>query len=124
MKDEGRAKAAQSQAQARCRPPASQELGSCSLVFLLCCSCAPLVLLLYPSCVALVSLLCCSCFPLVLRWCPPPHHGRSVEPQVGIDCLGRLVIHMQSDLSINPLRSAVLRPSRSKATLGRRQKDE
>src|ERR1019366_886184 len=50
-------KAAQSQVQARCRPPASQELGGCSLVFLLCCSCAPLVLLLFPSCVALVSLL-------------------------------------------------------------------
>jgi hypothetical protein len=95
-------KAAQSQVQAKCRPPASQEIGSCSLVFLL----------------------CCSCFPLVLRWCPPPHHGGSVEPQVHIDCHGRLVIHMQSDFSINPLRSAVLRPSRAKANTERKQKVE
>ena len=69
------------------------------------------VALLCSSCVALVLLLCCSCFPLVLRWCPPPHHGGSVEPQVDIDCLGRLVIHVQSDFSTNSLRSAVLRPS-------------
>ena len=95
-------KAAQSQVQAKCRPPASQEIGSCSLVFLL----------------------CCSCFPLVLWWCPPPHHGGSVEPQVHIDCHGRLVIHMQSDFSINPLRSAVLRPSRAKANTERKQKVE
>ena len=47
MKDEGRAKAAQSQVQARCRPPASQELGSCSLVLLLCSSCVALVSLLF-----------------------------------------------------------------------------
>ena len=38
-----------SQIQARRRPPGSQELGIWSLVFLLCCSCAPLVLLWFPS---------------------------------------------------------------------------
>jgi hypothetical protein len=98
---------------ARCKPGAGHQLVRNLGVALLC-----------SSCVALVLLLCCFCFPLVLRWWPPPHHGGSVEPQVGIDCLGRLVIHMQSDFSINPLRSAVLLPSRSKDTLGRRKKEE
>ena len=41
-------KATQSQPQARYKPSASQEIGRCSLVFLLCCSCAPLVLPLIP----------------------------------------------------------------------------
>jgi hypothetical protein len=98
---------------ARYKPSAGHQLGRNMGVALLCSSCAPLVLLL-----------CCSCFPLVLQWCPPPHHGGSVEPQVNIDCLGRLVIHMQSDSSTNPPRSAVLRPSRSKATPRQRQNVE
>ena len=41
-------KAGQSRPQARYKPSASQEIGRCSLVFLLCCSCAPLVLPLTP----------------------------------------------------------------------------
>jgi len=98
---------------ARYKPSAGHQLGRNMGVALLCSSCVPLVLLL-----------CCSCFPLVLQWCPPPHHSGSVEPQVNIDCLGRLVIHMQSDFSTNPLRSAVLGPSRSKATPRRRQNVE
>jgi hypothetical protein len=112
---EGRRKNAEcrKRPKARYKPSAGHQLARKMGVALLC-----------SSCVALVLLLCCACFPLVLRWCPPPHHGGSIEPQVDIDCLGRLVIHVQSDFSINLLRSAVLRPSHPKAIPRRRQKAE
>ena len=85
QKAERRGNAAQRQVQARRKPSAGHQVARNLGIALLC-----------SSCVALVLLLCCSGFPLVRRWCPPPHHGGSVEPQVDIDCLGRLVIHMQS----------------------------
>jgi len=46
---EGWGKADQSQPQARYKPSASQEIGKCSLVFLLCSSCAALVLLAFSA---------------------------------------------------------------------------
>ena len=70
--------------QATPKPPASQEVGMCSLVFLLCC-----------SCVALVLLLCSSCFSLGRRWGPEPHCGVSTAPMPNFDGSSSAVIQMK-----------------------------
>ena len=57
--------------------------------------------------VARVFLLCCSCAPLVLRWHPPPYHGGPTALLCPLDSAGLVVIQRKSHFPMNALPTAV-----------------
>jgi hypothetical protein len=81
------AEVTQSRPQARNKTSAGQAIGKRSLVFLLCCSCAP----------------------LVLRWGSPSRRGGSTEPLLCLDRTGSAVIQTGLHFHVNLLAHAVPR---------------
>ena len=83
--DEGSGEATRSHPRAIYKPPSSQGIGKCSLVFLLCSSCA-----------ALVLLLCCSCASVAFPWGLWRRGLGSTEPVPCFDSTRSLFIQMNA----------------------------